>query len=557
MKKTSNYNLNLYEVNDLANLTDGYNNSMNTLDTTVKTVSNSVAAETTRATKAESTLTTNLNTEVTRAKAAENTLTTNLNSEITRAKGAENTLTTNLNSEITRAKGAENTLNNMIFNKGFNRELPLVNFGAIDLKESRFADTQYPQGFCLVNDKFVCVLTNSTDSDADIVVTINAETGVIDNLYNVNWGHCNSISYNKTDGYIYVAPTTSYKSGETNVIYKVDPANMKTVGTIKLSVNPLNICFDNSNNVCYISVYISAEKINLYNLNINTKATTLIGSFNPNMPDSYGIYSTATSGTQNMACYKGNLWFLMGGDRGNYILKLNTQNSNVENIISFESSSFIYGIQEAQSIDFTNDGDLILFSVANLHNIDRSHANISFCNFYGGNINERNIYINCGRGHNAYVNKAFTSICKTGRSDAPFTSIYEAIAAIYYNYFNQIQLASDIETYNSTMYSGSQNLLIYLNGHTLTLNCNIECANLLINGNSGKVNVTKNIVIEAFTCLLLSITIVGTYTIAINKGVLNTIIVKDGVFDGYGHSCLIKTSTSTGKYSRFVLPTVS
>ena len=110
MKKTSNYNLNLYEVNDLANLTDGYNNSMNTLDTTIKTVSNSVAAETTRATKAESTLTTNLNTEITRAKAAESTLTTNLNAEVTRAKGAESTLTTNLNSEISRAKAAESTL---------------------------------------------------------------------------------------------------------------------------------------------------------------------------------------------------------------------------------------------------------------------------------------------------------------------------------------------------------------------------------------------------------------------------------------------------------------
>ena len=114
MKKTSNYNLNLYEVNDLANLTDGYNNSMNTLDTTVKTVSNSVAAETTRATKAESTLTTNLNSEITRAKGAESTLTTNLNAEVTRAKAAESTLTTNLNTEVKRAKAAETKLDSMV-----------------------------------------------------------------------------------------------------------------------------------------------------------------------------------------------------------------------------------------------------------------------------------------------------------------------------------------------------------------------------------------------------------------------------------------------------------
>jgi hypothetical protein len=68
-----------------------------------------VDAETTRATGAESTLTTNLNNEVTRATAAESTLTTNLNAEVTRAKAAESTLTTNLNSEVTRATAAESS----------------------------------------------------------------------------------------------------------------------------------------------------------------------------------------------------------------------------------------------------------------------------------------------------------------------------------------------------------------------------------------------------------------------------------------------------------------
>ena len=99
MKKTTNYSLSLYEVNDLANLTDGYNASMNKLDSTVKTVSNQATTNKT-----------NIATEVTRAKAAESTLTTNLNAEVTRAKAAESTLTTNLNAEITRAKAAEATL---------------------------------------------------------------------------------------------------------------------------------------------------------------------------------------------------------------------------------------------------------------------------------------------------------------------------------------------------------------------------------------------------------------------------------------------------------------
>lgn len=35
MKYTTNYNLNLYELEDVANLADGYNNSMERIDTLI------------------------------------------------------------------------------------------------------------------------------------------------------------------------------------------------------------------------------------------------------------------------------------------------------------------------------------------------------------------------------------------------------------------------------------------------------------------------------------------------------------------------------------------
>jgi hypothetical protein len=101
-------------------------------------ITTSVAAETARATAAEATLTTNVSNEVTRATAAEGTLTgdvaaantaitTNANAiatantaiannasaisnETTRATGAETTLSTNIGNEVTRATGAETTL---------------------------------------------------------------------------------------------------------------------------------------------------------------------------------------------------------------------------------------------------------------------------------------------------------------------------------------------------------------------------------------------------------------------------------------------------------------
>ena len=76
-----------------------------------------VTNETTRATAVENTLTTNLNTETTRATAAESTLTTNLNNEVTRATAAEVALGTRVTNEINRATGVENTLTTNLANE--------------------------------------------------------------------------------------------------------------------------------------------------------------------------------------------------------------------------------------------------------------------------------------------------------------------------------------------------------------------------------------------------------------------------------------------------------
>ena len=89
-------------------------NATDFLDAALKTTSDNLAAEVTRATNAESTLTSDLDAEVTRAIAAETaigtTLSAGLDAEVTRATAAEATLTTNLAAEVTRATAAESTL---------------------------------------------------------------------------------------------------------------------------------------------------------------------------------------------------------------------------------------------------------------------------------------------------------------------------------------------------------------------------------------------------------------------------------------------------------------
>lgn len=84
------------------------------LDAAIKTNADAIAAETTRATGAEGTLTTNLAAEVTRATGVETQLQTDLTAEVTRATAAEGTLTTNLAAEVARATAAEGALDTRV-----------------------------------------------------------------------------------------------------------------------------------------------------------------------------------------------------------------------------------------------------------------------------------------------------------------------------------------------------------------------------------------------------------------------------------------------------------
>ncbi len=201
MKKTTNYNLSLYEVNDLANLTDGYNASMTKIDSTLKTVSNQATTNKT-----------NITAEVTRAKAAESTLTTNLNAEITRAKGAESTLTTNLNAEITRAKAAESTLTRFKFRGG--SISPLL-VGSANKPDSSLGTINWSvQSICAKDDNTLVVAgTNYTNQKQNFFSTIslnnNTQTCVTKTFTSFS-SHANSIYWDSEKNlYIMAAGNTS------------------------------------------------------------------------------------------------------------------------------------------------------------------------------------------------------------------------------------------------------------------------------------------------------------------------------------------------------------
>ena len=103
MKATEHYNLPLYEPNDLADLTDGYNNAMELVDTDLYTTIGTVEGYNARITANE----TAISDETARAEAAENANTSSINEEIQRATAAENANTSSINEEIQRATAAE------------------------------------------------------------------------------------------------------------------------------------------------------------------------------------------------------------------------------------------------------------------------------------------------------------------------------------------------------------------------------------------------------------------------------------------------------------------
>lgn len=126
MKATTNYNLPLYEPNDLANLSDGYNNAMDILDTSVKAVEDfvqtydkaiednaaAITAETTRATAAENVNADAISAEASRATAAEKVNADAISAEASRAAAAEKVNADNIAAEVTRATAAESAIKN-------------------------------------------------------------------------------------------------------------------------------------------------------------------------------------------------------------------------------------------------------------------------------------------------------------------------------------------------------------------------------------------------------------------------------------------------------------
>lgn len=465
-------------------------------------------------------------------------------------------LKTIIEQETTRAKGAEDSLR-----KSITRENSLMHFGAIDIEKDA-PNTKYPQAMCIRDDVLVCVTANITDSNACTVFDISRETGEVLKTTNVNWGHANSIAYDKAENCLYVCPNIDYTANKAyvNHMYKVDPLTYATLDTITFTFEPHSISVDNVTGECYLTgESVNPFVITLYSLDKTTWTPTKIGVIDTNLTEPDFI-RLDRYGTQNIRSYNGELWYLVGGPGVNALLNLDKTTAKTKHVISNLNMSYIYPLTEAECFDFTEHGDIYLWSRCGWFTGNTtkqySFGVLSMLNMYGGRCCN---YPNSVYAQNSsYVKPSYSNVTRYGTKENPFSSVIEAIMSQQYGYSQAAIISENCELSTGIDLHALPLFLYITGGCTLTIGANLFCGCLTIRSiGSGvaTINVSKDVYIGNYV-ELCRLTVTGS-TINVTRGILNSIIVTGGTFDGDGHTGLFKTAASTGTYSRFIQSSAS
>lgn len=459
--------------------------------------------------------------------------------------------------ETQRAEKAENSLR-----KSVTRENSVMHFGAVDLEKDA-PNNKNPQGMCIRDDVLVCVSANFANSNDCVVYDISRKTGEVLKKTNVSWGHANCITYDKMENCLYVCPSIDYSISNdayVHYMYKVDPQTYKTIDTITFDFEPHSISIDNVTGECYLtSEQVNPFSITLYAVDKSTWATTKIGVIDTRLA-APNFMSLDRYGTQNVRSYNGELWYLVGGKGVNALLNLDKTTAKTKRVISNLNMSYIYPLTEAECFDFTEHGDIYLWSrcewIASGSNNTHKFGVLSMINMYGGMCcNYPNSVYDLNFAH---VKPSYKNVTRYGTSNNPFSSVVEAIMAQQYGFARCAYIVEDC-TLSETIDVSALPLFFYINGGcTLTLGANVYCGCLSFrNLGTGvaTLNASKDVFIANYV-EMNKLTVTGS-TINVTRGVFNAINVIGGTFDGDEHTGLFKTASCTGTYSRFIQSSVS
>ena len=455
-------------------------------------------------------------------------------------------ITTNANdiaTEVSNRIAADSTLTNAMLSHS-----SLLHYGSISFTD-KYPELDNPQGMCIKDDKLIFVTTNSDTNNSCIVFTVNKQTGVIEKTTSVEWGHCNGIAYDNKADVLYVCPNKDYTNDGAAVseIIIANATTYETIKTISFSVTPHSIAVDRITNECFMteetSSGIKVYKVNTTNWNIDYKFTLTTSNLN---------FANASIGSvQTIRSYNGNLWFLYGG-RTNTLVNFDSETGVIKNVINDLYYSYIYELREMESFDFTDDGDIYIWSFWSY--LGRFNQGIiSMLNLYGNKcVDAREFNESATYQLNAILDTSIdNSVCKLGTADAPFTNIFDCIESIRFNKTLFIVINSDYVI--PAAITSIINLRFAINNCKLTLN-NITAFNteFIRQGGTATLVLNNNVLIRG-KVHIENISVEGEGTLK-TYDLLTCRSVTGGTFSGEYSAGLFKSNDCTGTFTNFMSP---
>ena len=298
-----------------------------------------------------------------------------------------------------------------------------------------------PQGMCMVDEQnAIAFITNSSSTNIARAFFVNVHTGVVSNEIETEYGHCNGIAYKSDTDEVWICPNYDYLNSQAliNKIYVCDRATLVKKREIEFDFEPHSIAIDKVTNEIWITKEeFSPYKVSLYKFNADDETNpTYIGIIPTSIGDNVNIHGriSGSLGAQNITAYNGELYYLIGG-YVNCLLNLDKENASIKNVVNIDSQCFIYTCAEAESVDFTPNGTMILFANSRIITTDL-FATFSALTFTGKTIES---IINDKFGVSNPVecivdgsNDVNYNIYQNGLTAYPFATFMEALCAAQY-----------------------------------------------------------------------------------------------------------------------------
>lgn len=356
--------------------------------------------------------------------------------------------------DVKRAK------NNGFFTPRFIGRLATTDYKAYGEDEIDVINTQ---SMCMLDDETVLyATTNSVNTNYTVIVKINIRTNKVVDEYETPFSHCNGMCYNEKNGKLYVPPAGDYSTSpvtSTPYMYVCDPETMTIERTVDLTETLSDkgihsVCYDKVTGKMYLTSYTSGTPatIRLFAFDYENDTAEFLCTIPTNIKANYEAISQnkITGGTQNIHAYNGELYYLISGENTITILNIN-ESGDILSIIGVERDMFIYSILEAQGMDFTANGDMILCGRAKTRGNSGRYGVIFGINNNAGmlvNTKALNTW-----NYNAYEihvdanNDRFKTIYPDGTADNPFPTLDEALACCGLNVGSRIYIdAQDTTT---------------------------------------------------------------------------------------------------------------